>query len=204
MSTETEDRREVTITAVFANYRDTVQIPGTEQRRAITRSARRGETVSIPASEAARLESLGAVGTADQVQAIIDRALNPTDNRAEGAAPTPGSPVDVSPPSLGVAPVGDLTTGDTGGDDVQPVTTTSGAAGEVVTFDARAADVDQAVSWLQSERPTAPQVVEAAHGDGDAAATLLEAEQVASNGDPRKTVVQGLEAIIDGDDGSGS
>lgn len=197
--TEKQDRREVKIGVVFATYRDTVPAIGGGQPRLVTRTARRGETVSIPSAEADRLESLGALSTAS-AQDVIDRALNPNDASAEGA--TGGEPVTVSPPALGAEPSGDITKGDTGGDDVQPVTVTPDSGG-AATFDARAADVDQAAEWLRSERPKASDVVDAAHDDPEAAQTLLEAERIASNGDPRKTVEQPLQAIIDSGDDSG-
>lgn len=198
--TQKEDRREVTIGVVFATYNDVVPslVPGGPPRP-VARSANRGQTVSIPASEAARLEALGALTTPADAQAIIDRALNPADNQPEGGGPgAPGEPLTVSPPSLGAEPTGDLTKGDTGGADVQPVSVAPGEEASGPTFDGRGADIDQAEAWLRSERPTAPQVVDAAHDDPEAAQTLLEAEQLVTNGDPRKTVEAGLQNIIDG------
>jgi hypothetical protein len=205
--TQNIERREVTVRTVFATYTDVVPslVPGGNPRL-VARSAARGETVTIPAQEADRLEALGAIESPDQtaVDAVLERALNPADNIAEGGAAVAGvEPVTVSPPGLGVAPAGDRTKGDTGGEDAQPSATASpGATDASATFDARDASLDDAQAWLRSARPTAPQVVAAANDDPEAAETLLEAERLVRSGDPRKTVEEGLQAVIDGD-GSG-
>lgn len=64
--------------------------------------------------------------------------------------------------------------------------------------------VEDAAAWLKGDadgKPKASEVVAAANGDVDRAQLLLEAEQSLS-GDPRKSVVDGLRKIIDGDGGA--
>ena len=56
---------------------------------------------------------------------------------------------------------------------------------------------DSLVGWLKSERPTVDEVVAAADDDPDKAEALLAAEQEASGGQPRKGVVNGLEALME-------
>lgn len=58
------------------------------------------------------------------------------------------------------------------------------------------------VDWLMSTgqfdgnpKPNAGEVVEAAEGDPELAAKLVEAEKTASGDQPRKTVIEGLEAV---------
>jgi hypothetical protein len=55
---------------------------------------------------------------------------------------------------------------------------------------------DELVTWIKEDKPTAHEVVEAAEGDPDLARRLLDAEDEASGGDSRKTVISGLTAII--------
>jgi hypothetical protein len=56
---------------------------------------------------------------------------------------------------------------------------------------------DKLVTWIRDERPKAAEVVAAAGDDPDKAEALMEAENEASGGDPRKTVVERLQKIID-------
>lgn len=201
---------ERTIKHVFATYREVVDVPG-RGKRLITRTARRGASVDLSSDEEARLQSLGALEPEDggeAGQSALDRALNPNDNQREGrGADGVTPPITVSPPPLGAAPAGDLTTGDTGTEPAQPSDTLSsgpegsGAPSAAEGYDARGKSLDDVQSWLRSETPTAPQVVQAANGDAGAAETLLEAEQLVSGGDPRKTVAEPLQKIIDGEGG---
>lgn len=205
MSTDTEAPRKRTVRAVFVTYRKTVRSL-TGQKREVSRTAFRNEELpdDVPAAEVKRLDALGALDDLDAATALA-RALNPADNVAEGGGPTT-EPVTVSPPGMGAAPAGDHTKGDTGTEPVQPppdVTPPGGGEGEAGEFDARGKSLDEAQAWLTAEpKPTAPQVVAAAHDDAEAAETLLEAERLTTGQDPRATVEKPLKKIIDADDGS--
>jgi hypothetical protein len=59
-------------------------------------------------------------------------------------------------------------------------------------------DQDQLVNWIRNAKPTAPVVISAADGDPDKAAALMEAEEEATGGQPRKTVMDGLQKIAAG------
>jgi len=58
------------------------------------------------------------------------------------------------------------------------------------------ASIDELAEWIRQEKPTVNAVVQATDGDPDVAAKLLEAEGVATDGDPRDGVVKGLSAVI--------
>jgi dTDP-4-dehydrorhamnose reductase len=73
----------------------------------------------------------------------------------------------------------------------------SGEPGEVpegLDFD----DHDALVAWIRTQKPTAAAVVAAAENDSDKAEALLEAENEATGGQPRKSVKEPLEKIIQG------
>lgn len=189
-----------TITAVFANYREVVtSLSG--QEREVSRTAFRGQEVDLPQREFDRLKALGAIES-DQstAQAVIARALNPLD-----VVPAPtAEPVVVSPPPLGAAPAGDasLVEGDQGTADLQPPTTVAGDAGAGITttatgYSAEGRSVTEVADWLRTESPNAPATVAAAGGDAETAETVLEAERLVRDGDPRSTVEQPLQRIID-------
>lgn len=89
--------------------------------------------------------------------------------------------------------------------DLQTQTVTDEATGEeseqeVIEeeelLDVNTATVDELVDWIRTERPTVNDVVQASGGDPEAAKRLLEAERDASDGEPRKGVVDGLSAVI--------
>ena len=67
---------------------------------------------------------------------------------------------------------------------------------DVELLDVSTASVDDLVDWIRTERPTVQDVVDASGGDGDVARKLLEAEGIASDGEPRKGVLEGLTAVI--------
>lgn len=58
------------------------------------------------------------------------------------------------------------------------------------------AGVDELVAWLEEKKPNVKDTVEAANGDIEAARRILEAESIATGGDPRKGVAEGLGAIL--------
>lgn len=68
-------------------------------------------------------------------------------------------------------------------------------AAPAAPFDPVAASDDELIVWLQEEKPTVDEVVDAAQ-DEETAQRLLDAERSASGGNPRKGVVDGLEAKI--------
>lgn len=52
------------------------------------------------------------------------------------------------------------------------------------------------INWHRSTEPSAQQVVDAAGGDVDVARNLIAAEELATGGDPRDEVMQGLAEVI--------
>jgi hypothetical protein len=54
---------------------------------------------------------------------------------------------------------------------------------------------DELVAWIRDNRPNAGEVVARAGDDPDMARALIEAENEASGGDPRKSVIEPLEKI---------
>jgi hypothetical protein len=63
-------------------------------------------------------------------------------------------------------------------------------------LDVNTASVDELTEWIQTERPTVNDVVQASGGDPEVAKKLLEAETQAQDGEPRKGVLEGLSAVI--------
>jgi hypothetical protein len=192
------------IKSVFATYRTVARdLAGNE--REVTRTAFRGEEVDVPESEAKRLDALGAV----EIEEVMARALNPTD-----VAPAPvGEPVSVSPPPVGIPPAGEYVTGNTGAPDTEPSTVISGgtindrpldAPGGTTAFVVGDKSVTEVADRLRSESPNATATVAAAGDDPGAAETLLEAERLVRDGDPRATVEKPLQAIIEREGGASS
>ena len=85
----------------------------------------------------------------------------------------------------------------------------SGAVRDVVTddsgeevveeeqlLDVGTASADDLADWIRTERPTVNDVVQASGGDPDVAKKLLEAESMATDGEARKGVLEGLSAVI--------
>lgn len=76
--------------------------------------------------------------------------------------------------------------------------------GEVVKFDpaddvAAESSVQSLSLWIKEDKPTVDQVVEEANEDPDAARKLLDAENHATGGSPRSTLVEQLNEIIEGE-----
>jgi hypothetical protein len=65
------------------------------------------------------------------------------------------------------------------------------------SFDAGAAPDELIAEWITNEKATVEDLVAAAAGDPALAARVLEGEKVATEGEPRKTAVTKLEAIIE-------
>lgn len=222
--TKTQGRQ---VRGVFANYRRTVVAPDGSERVGLAMKTR-GEYIGDDAApgEIERLESLGMLmpegGEIDDVRALeeaVTRALNPLDVIRETPTPT----MSVSPPPLGATPLGEFTTGDTGIDPAdQPdplptgtiVTTSPGVNAEQEALDAQRAgtnlprtdapdpeDTGALAEFIANEKLNAGDTVALAEGDPDRAALVLEAERNATGGDPRKTVEEPLQKIIDQGDG---
>jgi hypothetical protein len=133
----------------------------------IERSARQGETVDIPREEdIARGEELHAFVTEEDEAAAKAAA----EAEAEEAEEMRQSQLEAQSP---------VTTPDT--EEVDSVSEMSD---------------DELVAWIKEDKPTAHEVVDAAEGDPDLARRLLDAEDRATGGDSRKSVISGLTAII--------
>lgn len=63
-------------------------------------------------------------------------------------------------------------------------------------LDPATASVDDLARWIEQEKPTVQDVVNASGGEPDIARKLLEAESQATDQDPRKGVLEGLTAVI--------
>lgn len=63
-------------------------------------------------------------------------------------------------------------------------------------MDPATASVEDLARWIEQERPTVNDVVQASDGDPEVAQKLLEAETQAHDGEPRKGVVDGLGVVI--------
>lgn len=63
-------------------------------------------------------------------------------------------------------------------------------------LDVNTASADDLADWIRTERPTVNDVVQASDGDPEVARKLLEAESTATDGEPRKGVMEGLSAVI--------
>jgi hypothetical protein len=61
-------------------------------------------------------------------------------------------------------------------------------------------DPDSLTSWIQDEQPTTREVVDAADNDPEKAEALLAAENAATGGQPRKSVVSRLRRITQADE----
>ena len=63
-------------------------------------------------------------------------------------------------------------------------------------LDVEEASVEQLTEWIDTEKPTVQDVVNASEGEPDFARKLLEAESKAHEGEPRKGVFEGLSTVI--------
>lgn len=63
-------------------------------------------------------------------------------------------------------------------------------------LDVRTASVDDLARWIEQEKPNVNDTVQASGGEADLAKKLLEAESQATDGDPRRGVLEGLTAVI--------
>lgn len=79
--------------------------------------------------------------------------------------------------------------------DEDEVLTVEDEAGAHV-FDIRSASVEEVAEVLRSSKPNANDTVAMSEGDPDLAAKLLEAENQASEGEPRQSVLEGLSKVI--------
>jgi hypothetical protein len=63
-------------------------------------------------------------------------------------------------------------------------------------LDVNTATVEELADWIRSERPTVNDMMEASQGAPEIASRLLEAESTATEGQPRKGVLEGLSSVI--------
>jgi hypothetical protein len=70
------------------------------------------------------------------------------------------------------------------------------AEDEEEVLDPETATVEDLTRWIEQERPTVNEVVQASDGNPETAQKLLEAETAAHDGEPRKGVVDGLSTVI--------
>jgi hypothetical protein len=80
-------------------------------------------------------------------------------------------------------------------EDVQAQMEGEGEEDEEV-IDPATASVEDLARWIEQERPTVNDVVQASDGNPETAQKLLEAETQAHDGEPRKGVVDGLGVVI--------
>jgi len=69
------------------------------------------------------------------------------------------------------------------------------SSGDPEHISAKEMSVEDLSAWIKTDSPKVPEVVDAAEGDPDTAAKLLDAETDATGGHPRPTVVSGLEEV---------
>lgn len=200
------------VRGVFINYRRKTTGPNGETIVGLASASRgdRIDTDSLADGELDRLERSAGLMPAGQevapeeIEAVLARALNPLDVTREDF----GAPVSVSPPGMGMAPRGDFTTGDTGvdpADNPPPLETGtvlvdagSGQEGSLLRTDAPDVDDTAALSqFIADERLNAQETVALAEGDPERAKAVLEAEKAATGQDPRKSVAEPLQKIID-------
>lgn len=74
---------------------------------------------------------------------------------------------------------------------------------DVGSFEIQTATAAQTAEWIKETKPTVEETVDEANNDADLARKLLEAENLATGGQPRKGVVDGLNEIIEADGGGG-
>lgn len=72
-----------------------------------------------------------------------------------------------------------------------------GAAEEAGVPDLSDKDVTELVEYLEENSPTAPQTISLANDDPELAEKLIEAENMVTGRDPRSTVIEGLEKVIE-------
>jgi hypothetical protein len=197
------------VSGLYVQYRDQRESYDGKPREVLRRAVR-GAEVSLPRAEADRLDSLGMLApegssaedvartvraTQDSVAAAMGRALTMPEAVAIAAAPMPS----VTPPPLGAAPVGDFTTGDTGAPDTVPPVEIDFASGTGLPApDPATASIDEIAAYIEAESPTVPDTVALAGDDPSTAAKVLEAERVATSGDPRAGVEKALSRLADG------
>lgn len=63
-------------------------------------------------------------------------------------------------------------------------------------LDIETATVAELADWIRDEKPNTQEVIDASGGDPVVASKLLEAENTATGGNPRKGVVDGLGAVV--------
>lgn len=128
---------------------------------------------NVSDDEVERLKSLDAVGTADEVAQLVRRLTDPAGVEAEEKAAAEERLAQVR-----------------------------GESGPLDVENLGAATVQQLTAWITDEKPKADDVVKAVGENAEVAARVIAAENAATSGDPRKTVVEPLQKLVD-DAGAG-
>lgn len=153
--------------------------PVTGKPTRLVHTARRGDVISLPPDEVRRLENLGA---------LLPKGKKPEDAEAEHAAVLDEYR----------ARRGDTDALNRHNDRVLAQRPSSGEGGIVdVTVDVENDTVKAIADYLRESKPNADDTVALAEGDARKAEKLLEAENIASGQQPRKTVERDLSKIID-------
>jgi hypothetical protein len=138
----------------------------------VEKTARQGETVDIPREkDIQRGEEAHAFVTEEDEAAAKEAA----EADAAEIAAVQQSQLEAQSPAA--------TDTDTDTEEVEEVSSISDMSDE------------ELVAWIKEDKPTAHEVVDAAEGDPALARRLLDAEDEASGGDSRKSVISGLTAI---------
>jgi hypothetical protein len=223
MSTISTSKRRVRyLSAVYFSVEVDPTDPLGERLVSVVRTGGHDEEIELTAAEEKRLDGLGALyepgvsegETREQDQAKLDAyraargdrtAVEATMKRALASGPeqiTPLPQEHVSPPPGGNPPVGTFTLGDRGAGDVQPDGSTASVvkppAGGIVRADApdvAVASPAEIAAWITEAKPNAADTVALAEGDPAQAAKVLEAEHIATGGDPRGSVAKPLGQI---------
>lgn len=141
-----------------------------------------GEEHDIPREEdLARGEELGAFFTDDEVEQI--KAGKYTGPEAE---------------LLGQEPMSVALTEEEAATQRQAMPQNAGDGAPAVGIDVREEDAETIALYIKSQKLTVAETVALAEGDAELAEKVLDAEGMATNSDPRKGVVEALEAIPTG------
>jgi hypothetical protein len=172
------------VKGAFVTYRDVVE-RWDGSAHEVSRSAARGDTIKVVPQEEKRLDHLDMLmppGTPETDLRTLEKQLQEQakrDRQVAGLDPEAAAQLRAAQAADGEPILPDVT----------------------VPFDAAAASDAEIAAWISEAKPNAPDTVAAAIDDATLAQRILDAENVARAGSPRKSVVEGLDTIISsGDD----
>jgi hypothetical protein len=84
------------------------------------------------------------------------------------------------------------------GEEASPETPPEGEV-DLDNLDAATASADQLAAWIKKSKPTVDEVVDEANEDPAIASKLIEAENLATGQQPRSTLIDRLQEIVDGE-----